>query len=422
VQADPGKVPTAALDRLAEDALPFGGTRDLVPTPHLVGRAAAVGSQDPDGWTVRVTMTTPAGPAAALSLLYRPEPVAGLGEVAVPDLPPAGPPRAQPGRFCWPQLAVGPIRWQGGPAAGRAALLPAVTGADLWTTLFPPSHGIAPAAIEAAVIAAADDGDLAGLRWSRVQVCPGAQRVTTLYRAGPGGPWSGLLDGRAVLRFVPPGQPHPLRSSRLLGTCAQDVPLPPRGQRRGSGSLGDHPRVGVAAGRHRRPGRAGRRRRLDHGPGSRGHGRFRREHGRAHRGSRQAHYYSVIAHFRRSLMIRSPYAFITSGIARTVQLPEGNCGRQFLLLAPAPAAPGGRRRAGAATHRAGPRRIIPNGRWCSLPDEIRPTWPPAHHLTPAASHSPGSRRLPGVTQLVDPLPGDAEHRRADAQGRPTADR
>ncbi len=163
--------------------------------------ATAVGSQEPDGWTVHVTMTTAAGTAAALSILYRPEPVAGLGEVAVPDLPPADPPRS--GRFSWAQLAIGPIRWQGGPAGESAALLPAVTAADLWTVVFPPSHGIAPAAIEAAVIATAAAGDLADLRWSRLQVCPGAQRVTVLYRADPGGPWSGLLDRQAVLRLVP---------------------------------------------------------------------------------------------------------------------------------------------------------------------------------------------------------------------------
>jgi hypothetical protein len=84
-----------------------------------------------------------------------------------------------------------------------AARLPAVTAADLWTVTFPPSHGIAPGAIEAVVIATTAAGDLADLRWSRVQVCPGAQRVTVLHRADPGGPWSGLLDGQAVLRFIP---------------------------------------------------------------------------------------------------------------------------------------------------------------------------------------------------------------------------
>ncbi len=43
MQADPGKVPAAALDRLTRDALPAGGTQDLVPTPCLVGRAAIRG-------------------------------------------------------------------------------------------------------------------------------------------------------------------------------------------------------------------------------------------------------------------------------------------------------------------------------------------------------------------------------------------
>jgi hypothetical protein len=134
-------------------------------------------------------------------MLYRPEPVAGLGEVAVADLPPADPPRS--GRFSWSQLAIGPVRWQGGPAGVSVARLPAVTAADLWTVVFPPSHGIAPGAIEAAVIATTAAGDLADLRWSRVHICPGAQQVTVLHRADPGAPWSGLLDGQAVLRFVP---------------------------------------------------------------------------------------------------------------------------------------------------------------------------------------------------------------------------
>ena len=174
----------------------------------LAVTATAVGSQELDGWTVHVTMTTPAGQVATLSMLYRPEPVTGLGEVAAPDLPPADPPRSS--RFSWSQLAIGPIRWQGrpilpqgGPAGVSVARLPAVTAADLWTVVFPPSHGIAPGAIEAAVIATTAAGDLADLRWSRVHVCPGAQRVTVLHRAEPGGPWSGLLDGQAVLRFVP---------------------------------------------------------------------------------------------------------------------------------------------------------------------------------------------------------------------------
>jgi hypothetical protein len=169
----------------------------------LAFTATAVGSQEPDGWTVHVTMTTAAGQAAELSLLYRPEPVPGLGEVTVPELQAADPPRTRSGRFSWAQLAIGPIRWRGDPAGERAALLPAVTAADLWTTVFPPSHGIAPAAIEAAVIAATEADDLADLSWSRLQVCPGAQRVTVLHRAEPGAPWSGLLDSQAVLRFVP---------------------------------------------------------------------------------------------------------------------------------------------------------------------------------------------------------------------------
>ncbi len=43
VQASPDKVPAAALDQLARDALLVGGTQDLVPAPYLVGRAAIRG-------------------------------------------------------------------------------------------------------------------------------------------------------------------------------------------------------------------------------------------------------------------------------------------------------------------------------------------------------------------------------------------
>ncbi len=169
----------------------------------LAFTVTAAGRQEPDGWTVHVTMTTAAGTVAKLSLLYRPEPVTGLGEVTVPDLPPADPPRTRSGRWSWAQLAIGPIRWQGDPAGERTARLPAVTAADLWTAVFPPSHGIAPAAIEAAVMAATAACEEPDLRWSRLQVCPGAQRVAILHRADPGAPWSGVLGSRAVLRFVP---------------------------------------------------------------------------------------------------------------------------------------------------------------------------------------------------------------------------
>lgn len=169
----------------------------------LTFTTSAEGAGEPDGWTVRVTMTTAAGVAATLSLLYRPEPVTALGEVAAPDLPSAGPPPVRSGRFSWAQLAIGPIRWRGGPSGEHAALLPTVTAADLWTVVFPPSHGIAPAAVEAVVIAATAAGDGTDLSWSRVQLCPGAQGVNLLYRADPGGPWSGLLDQQEVLRFIP---------------------------------------------------------------------------------------------------------------------------------------------------------------------------------------------------------------------------
>jgi 3-oxoacyl-(acyl-carrier-protein) synthase/NAD(P)-dependent dehydrogenase (short-subunit alcohol dehydrogenase family) len=43
VQAGLDEVPAAALDRLARDALPVGGTQDLVPTPYQAGRAAVRG-------------------------------------------------------------------------------------------------------------------------------------------------------------------------------------------------------------------------------------------------------------------------------------------------------------------------------------------------------------------------------------------
>jgi Beta-ketoacyl synthase, N-terminal domain len=42
-QAGPDEIPAQALDRLAQDALPVGGTEDLVSTPYLASRAAVCG-------------------------------------------------------------------------------------------------------------------------------------------------------------------------------------------------------------------------------------------------------------------------------------------------------------------------------------------------------------------------------------------
>jgi NAD(P)-dependent dehydrogenase (short-subunit alcohol dehydrogenase family) len=164
----------------------------------------AVGSQEPDGWTVRVTVTCEGETAATVSLVYLPEPPAALGQAPTPgELPRTVPPGAAgagPAEGpAWSRIVIGPMHWHEDTAGECRVDLPAVTAADLWTALFPPSHGISVAAIEA-VAAAGTDPAATELRLARIAVCPGAQHVTTLHRPGPDGPWTGSHDGRTVLK------------------------------------------------------------------------------------------------------------------------------------------------------------------------------------------------------------------------------
>lgn len=94
-------------------------------------------------------------------------------------------------RLAWRDLVFGRRDW-------RAAdvILPTVTAADLWTTPFPPAHGIAPAALET-IVQAAGSGAGDRLRIARITARPGAQQIPELRRASGG--WIGLRAGREVL-------------------------------------------------------------------------------------------------------------------------------------------------------------------------------------------------------------------------------
>lgn len=157
----------------------------------------AVGEQRPEGWTVTVTVHTGQELACALTLLYRPEPpdpfatvpaAAGERQAVAPPRPPA---------LRWSGLVIGNPSWFGHADGTTEFLLPTVTANDLWTSAFPPDHGIAPAAIEAVVRTAAGTGPL---RISRISVRPGAQRVSTLHGSADGREFLGVTDGEATLR------------------------------------------------------------------------------------------------------------------------------------------------------------------------------------------------------------------------------
>ncbi|WP_449064737.1 SDR family NAD(P)-dependent oxidoreductase, partial [Planomonospora algeriensis] len=144
---------------------------------------SAVGETTEEGWTVHVTIGAADGSVAgSMRLLYRPE------SPALPPLTPA--PSAAEAR------GGGRLAWSGLVLGTADDPLPAVTAADLWTTPFPPAHGIAPAALEAAVRAAGPvTGDL--LTIDRIVPRPGAQRVDRLLPVEGG--WAGSRAGEPVL-------------------------------------------------------------------------------------------------------------------------------------------------------------------------------------------------------------------------------
>ncbi|HWM03175.1 MAG TPA: SDR family NAD(P)-dependent oxidoreductase [Actinophytocola sp.] len=157
----------------------------------------AIGEQRPAGWTVAVTVRTADGAvAAALSLVYRetpPEPFAA----APPHtgrrraVPPPGPPSLR-----WSGLVIGRPSWLERAGGSTEVLLPTVTANDLWTTAFPPEHGIAPAAVESVVRATATGPQV---RVARIAVRPGAQRVEALHGLPDGRTWLGTDAGETTL-------------------------------------------------------------------------------------------------------------------------------------------------------------------------------------------------------------------------------
>lgn len=156
----------------------------------------ATGDQRPDGWTVAVTVRT--GDDAlvcALTLVYRPtppEPFAAVPahtgqsrHVAAPASP----------ALHWSGIVIGQPSWFTCPDGTTEVLLPTVTANDLWTSTFPPDHGIAPAAIEALVRTAGER-----VRFGRIALRPGAQRVTALHGTPDRTLWLGSTDGETTLR------------------------------------------------------------------------------------------------------------------------------------------------------------------------------------------------------------------------------
>ncbi|WP_436758380.1 SDR family NAD(P)-dependent oxidoreductase [Streptosporangium sp. V21-05] len=148
---------------------------------------SAVGEMTEEGWTVHVTITAADGAVAgSMRLLYQPEP---------PEIPPL-PPTPAPAPPAVKTYDGGRLAWSGLVLGTAADPLPVVTAADLWTTPFPPAHGIAPAALEAAVRAAGPvTGDL--LTIDRIVPRPGAQHVDRLLPVEGG--WAGSRAGEPVL-------------------------------------------------------------------------------------------------------------------------------------------------------------------------------------------------------------------------------
>jgi NAD(P)-dependent dehydrogenase (short-subunit alcohol dehydrogenase family) len=160
----------------------------------------AAGEQRPEGWTVAVTVRTEDGATACtLTLLYRatpPEPFAAAPAHTGERQPVAAP---RPAALLWPGIAIGRPTWFTRGDGTTEVLLPAVTANDLWTSAFPPEHGIAPAAVESIVRAAVPDADTP-LRIARIAVRPGAQRVAALHGSPDGRTWLGTGDATTVLR------------------------------------------------------------------------------------------------------------------------------------------------------------------------------------------------------------------------------
>jgi NAD(P)-dependent dehydrogenase (short-subunit alcohol dehydrogenase family) len=176
----------------------------VVHLPHLLlGKETrltteAIGDQRPEGWTVAVTVRTGDGTiACTLTLIYQ----------ATPPDPFTAPPAhtgqrravAAPGHTSlqWSGIVIGHPAWFDHDDGATEVLLPTVTANDLWTSAFPPGHGIAPAAIESIVRATGTRS----LRVHRIAVRPGAQRVEVLHGSPNGRTWLGTRNGDTTLHI-----------------------------------------------------------------------------------------------------------------------------------------------------------------------------------------------------------------------------
>ena len=161
----------------------------------------AVGTQQPEGWTVEVTVTARGEVAGSVTLRYQPAPPQPADPPPAPaNVRPCAPPETGP--LQWSEQALGRPRWHCNDLGEMDVRLPTVTPDDLWKSPFPPAPGIAPAAIEAAVRATRPRTEL---HIGRIVAWPGARGVDTLRGSGGGHggsrTWSGTRDGQLVLQI-----------------------------------------------------------------------------------------------------------------------------------------------------------------------------------------------------------------------------
>lgn len=158
----------------------------------------AVGEQRPEGWTVTVTVHAPNDVlAGSMTLVYQPTPPEPFAPApAVGELRPVPSPAVDP--LHWAGIAIGNPTWSANPDGATEISLPTVTANDLWTSPFPPTHGIAPAALEALVRVACIP-NATTLRIASLTIRPGAQHVRTLYGNPGSASWLGTHADETVL-------------------------------------------------------------------------------------------------------------------------------------------------------------------------------------------------------------------------------
>jgi len=158
----------------------------------------AVGEQRPEGWTVTATVHTGHDVACRLTLLYQGEPPERFAAVPAATGERQAVPAPRPSALRWSGLVIGNPTWFRHTGGTTEILLPTVTANDLWTSAFPPDHGIAPAAIEAVVRTVTSITE--PLRVNTISVRPGAQRVTALHGSADGRQFLGITEGETTLR------------------------------------------------------------------------------------------------------------------------------------------------------------------------------------------------------------------------------